>query len=40
MDTRGGSKRVNDVVSRGRGGELKYNAASEHEKWCDEMTNG
>lgn len=38
MDTRGGGKRVNDVVSRRREGELEYNAASEHEKWCDEMT--
>lgn len=40
MDTRGGSQRVNDVVSRGREGELKYNAATEDEKWCDEMTEG
>lgn len=39
MDTRGGSKAVNDVVSTERvRGELKYNADPECEKWCGEMT--
>jgi len=40
MDTRGGSKRVNDVVGRERKRGLKCNTATEDGKWCDEMTEG